>query len=254
MRYFELICTAYIKQDILFENSFKIIADYINYSFAKDEKLKQLHKNRGFKLYVFGGMLPIEKAGACKKGGTYRFVIRSIDEELIDKLSSLMRQNIENKNFLVVDAFKRYIKQSFISELYSATPVIVSVSDKLQWTFEKDGDIQKLHKQLQDNLEKKYQEFYGEPIKPIQNFVQLLEIKNHKPQTILTKKRNKKDENIKFFGNKFSIVPNEDEVSQKLAFVALACGLGEKNSFGGGFLLSHSLSTASRSLSKGLKI
>ena len=31
-----------------------------------------------------------------------------------------------------------------------------------------------------------------------------------------------------------------DEVSKKLAFVALACGLGEKNSFGGGFCLGKS--------------
>ena len=43
---------------------------------------------------------------------------------------------------------------------------------------------------------------------------------------------------FRFFGNKFKIIPNEDEVSQKLAFVALGCGLGEKNSFGGGFCIS----------------
>ena len=30
---------------------------------------------------------------------------------------------------------------------------------------------------------------------------------------------------------------NEDDVSQKLAFIAFTCGLGEKNSFGGGFCL-----------------
>ena len=42
---------------------------------------------------------------------------------------------------------------------------------------------------------------------------------------------------IRFFGNKLRIVPNEDELSQKLAFTALACGLGEKNSYGGGFCL-----------------
>lgn len=246
MKYFELTCTAYIKRDITFENSFKIIADYINYSFAKDEKLKQLHKNRGFKLYVFGGMLPIEKAGACKKGGTYRFAIRSLSEEFIDKLSNLMRQNIDNKNFLVVDTFKRYIKQSFISELYTASPVIVSVSDGRFWT--KEDDMMVLHKQLQDNLEKKYQEFYGKSIKGEQSFVQLFELKNHRLQTIETnKKYEKKDKKyekvsfVKFYGNKFRIVPNEDEVSQKLAFVAMACGLGEKNSFGGGFCLGKGL-------------
>ena len=237
MKYFELTCTAYIKQDILFENSFKTIAGYINNSFAQDKKLMQLHKSEGFKYYVFGGMLPIEKSGVCKKGGTYRFVIRSLDEELIDKLSSLMRQNIEDKNFLVVDTFKRYVKQFFIRELYTATPVIVSMKDGRFWTNE--DDLMFLHKQLQDNLEKKYQDFCGKPIKSEQSFIQLFELINHKLQTIeIDKKHENKEKKykevkpVKFYGNKFRIVPNEDEVSQKLAFVALSCGLGEKNSFG----------------------
>ena len=52
-----------------------------------------------------------------------------------------------------------------------------------------------------------------------------------------TDNKTKKVTEVRFFGNKFRIVPNEDEVSQKLAFVALACGLGEKNSFGGGFCI-----------------
>jgi len=42
---------------------------------------------------------------------------------------------------------------------------------------------------------------------------------------------------VRLFGNKLKIVPNEDETSQKLAFVALSCGLGEKQSYGGGFCL-----------------
>ncbi|MCK4440354.1 MAG: CRISPR-associated protein Cas6, partial [Sulfurovaceae bacterium] len=91
---------------------------------------------------------------------------------------------------------------------------------------------------LHDNLEKKYFDFYGEKLLPHQNFIQLLEIKNIKPQTIWTTKNGK---SFRFFGNKFRIVPHEDEVSQKLAFVALACGLGEKNSFGGGFCISKGL-------------
>ena len=93
-------------------------------------------------------------------------------------------------------------------------------------------------------LEKKYQDFYGESISSEQSFIQLLEIKNRVPQTIQTTKRDKKSGKVssfRFFGNKFRIEPNEDEISQKLAFVALACGLGEKNSFGGGFCLSRGM-------------
>jgi CRISPR-associated endoribonuclease Cas6 len=102
-----------------------------------------------------------------------------------------------------------------------------------------DGDILKLQKLLQDNLEKKYNAFYGTKLKPTQNFIQLLEIKNQKPQRIWTSKKDKEQKivSFNFIGNKFRIMPNEDEISQKLAFLALGCGLGEKNSYGGGFCL-----------------
>ncbi len=204
----------------------------------KSEKIKQLHNQTGLKLYTFGNFYPIEKEQVYKKGNSYQFTLRSLDEKLIDELSKTLRQNIDNPNFLVVETHKKTIKQFFVSELYSATPVIVSVGNGMYWSMDRDGDILKLQKQLNYNLEKKYQSFYGEPLKGVQNFIQLLEIKNKYPQSIYMKKNSK---DIRFFGNKFRIVPHDDEVSQKLAFVALACGLGEKNSFGGGFCLGREM-------------
>ncbi len=234
MQYFELTCTAYLKNDIPFKESFETLSKYISYSMAQDRELKVTHESKGFKHYCFGGLLPIEKERVYKKCSNYTFTIRSLDENLIDTLSKELRKNINNPNLLIVEAQKRGVKQFFVSELYSATPVIVTVENGFYWTMEKDGDILKLQKQLHDNLAKKYQDFYGEPIKSEQNFIQLLEIKNRVPQTIQITKNDKK---IRFFGNKFRIVPHEDEVSQKLAFLALGCGLGEKSSFGGGFCL-----------------
>ncbi|HHD82319.1 MAG TPA: CRISPR-associated endoribonuclease Cas6, partial [Campylobacterales bacterium] len=232
MKHFELTCTAYLKNDIPFKSSFDALSKYISYSMAQVESLKKLHKETGFKHYSFGSFYPIEKQQVYKKGNSYQFTLRSLDEQFIDQLSKTLRQNIDNPNFLVVETHKKIINQFFISELYSATPVIVTVDKGLYWSLDKDGDILKLQQQLHDNLEKKYQAFYNEPIKGVQNFIQLLEIKNKYPQSIYMTKNTR---DVRFFGNKFRIIPNEDEVSQKLAFVALACGLGEKNSFGGGF-------------------
>ncbi len=234
MQYFELKCTAYLKNNIHFKESFEKLSKYISYSMAQDKELKIIHESKGFKHYSFGGLLPIEREKIYKKGNNYSFTIHSIGEKLIDTLSQELRKNINNPNLLIVETHKKTVKQFFVNELYSATPVIVTVEDGFHWTIEKDGNILKLQKQLHDNLEKKYQDFYGEKLKAEQNFIQLLEIKNRVPQTIQITKNNKK---IRFFGNKFRIVPNEDEVSQKLVFLALGCGLGEKNSFGGSFLL-----------------
>ena len=238
MKYFELRCTAYIKKDIPFKSSFEILSKYISFSMTQTEKFKTLHNREGFKHYSFGNFYPIERKQVYRKGNSYTFTLRSLDETFINELSSTLRQNIDNPNFLVVETYKKIIKQFFISELYSVTPVIVSVGNGLYWSIDKDGDILKLQKQLNYNLEKKYHSFYGEPIKGVQNFIQLLEIKNRYPQSIYMKKSAKE---IRFFGNKFRIVPNEDEISQKLAFLALGCGLGEKNSFGGGFCIAKGL-------------
>ena len=243
MKYFELICTAYIKRDIDFKDSFEVISKYISFSMAKKQELKDLHNKNGYKYYSFGNFYPIEKERVYKKGNSYQFRLRSPNEFFIDKLLQTLRQNIDNPNFLIVEVSKRTVKEFFISELYSVTPVVVTADKGVFWTIERDGDITKLQRLLHDNLEKKYFDFYGEKLNSSQNFIQLLEIKNHKPQRIWTTKEDKNKNIVSFYfiGNKFRIVPNEDEVSQKLAFLALSCGLGEKNSFGGGFCIAKGL-------------
>jgi CRISPR-associated endoribonuclease Cas6 len=235
---------AYIKVDVVLEKSFEVISKYISFSMARGG-LETIHKKDGFKHYTFGGFLPLEKDKIYKKGSTCNFTIRSLDEAFINTLATALRQNIDNSDFLVVHVKKKKINQFFINELYSATPVVVSIENGKFWTMQSSGDVLQLQKQLHDNLEKKYQNFFGEElhvpdsiarnrINAPQNFIQLLEIKNRVPQNIKITKEGKK---VTFFGNKFKIVPNEDEASQKLAFIALACGIGEKNSYGGGFLL-----------------
>ncbi len=234
MKYFELTCTAYIKRDILFRDSFEKLSKYISFSMAQTNEFKELHNSNGFKFYTFNNFSPIEKSKIYKRGNSYTFLIRSFNENLIDQLIISLRENINNPNFQVIQAQKKSVKEFFISELYSITPVIVSTEKGFFWTMEKDGDIMKLYKQLHSNLERKYISLYGKKPQIKDNFIQLLEIKNRVPQTIQNHKNGK---SYRFFGNKFKIVPREDELSQKLAFLALGCGLGEKNSFGGGFCI-----------------
>jgi len=240
MKYFELRCKAWLKEDIWFKNSFEIISKYISFSMMKSASSK-IHERMGYKYFVFGSFVPLEKDGLYKAGQTYEFTLRSLDESFIDDMRDALRQNSDNPHMIVVATEKRGFGIRFVSELYSATPVIVTINNDneaspIYWTMERDGDIIKLQKQLHHNLLKKYKSFYGEEIAPSQNFIQLLELKNRVPQTITMHKDGKK---VTFFGNKFKIIPNEDEISQKLAFTALACGLGEKNSYGGGFVLSR---------------
>ena len=96
MQYFELKCTAYIKNNIRFENSFEIISKYINYTMFHDG-LEDIHQKDGFKHYSFGGFMPFEKEKVYKQGSTYNFIIRSLDKNFIDTLSTTLRENINNR-------------------------------------------------------------------------------------------------------------------------------------------------------------
>jgi len=239
----ELTLTVYIKKNMHFKASYELFSNIINLTLCQDSDCLKIHESTGFKFYSFGSLYPTEKDGIYKGGSIYHLKIRSINRRILRCISdNIQETSINHPSISVVDISQKTMKQFFISELYSITPVIVTSSKNIFWTIEKDGDIVKLQKQLHDNLKKKYENFYNEQLENDQNFIQLLEIKNIKPQNIqLSGKGLNSDKNIRLFGNKFRIVPNEDEVSQKLAFLALGCGLGEKNSFGGGFCIAKGL-------------
>ena len=155
-----------------------------------------------------------------------------------------LKRNESNLFLLVVSTKKIEIEQFFISELYSATPVIVSDKrdengKQLYWSLDYNGDMDSLQKRLQRNLEKKLKQFCSEDIEMGENFIQEIELKNQKPQSIYFKKSAKDDKLVRLIGNKLKIIPNKDSLSQKLAFLSLAVGLGEKSSLGGGFCFSR---------------
>jgi CRISPR-associated endoribonuclease Cas6 len=233
MKSFELTCTVYLKKDIHFLDSFEVIAKYISYTIHLSG-LNEIHEGKGYKYYTFGSFVPVEQDKTYKKGKIYRFTIRTLNKTLSIALLNYLKQNINNENFTIVEIRKKEIAQFFIEEIYSASPVITSIDNGKFWTIKESGDIEQLVRLLHNNAEKKYRSFFNEDIDVKQNFIQLIEIKNRTPQSIVI---NKDDKNVRFFGNKFRIIPNEDSVSQKLAFTVLSCGLGEKNAFGGGFCI-----------------
>lgn len=246
MKYYELKCTTYVKKDLDFQDSFDGLSKFINYAICQNEEFKNLHEQNRFKHYCFSSFYPIEKDGIYKQGRTYNFKLRALDKNFIETLSNSLRENINNPNMQVLSTEFKTIKQFFISELYSITPTITIVDNgdgvPKTWTIKNDGDIMRLTKQLHENLKKKYESFYNEELHPAQNFIQLLEVKNQKPQSIyFTKKQGETSKKIRLLGNKFNLHVNEDEVSQKLAFMALGSGLGEKQGYGAGFVAGKGL-------------
>ena len=64
----------------------------------KSEEIKQLHNQTGLKLYNFGNFFPIEKEKIYKKGNSYQFTLRSLDEKFID-IVPFSIENHRKQNF-----------------------------------------------------------------------------------------------------------------------------------------------------------
>jgi CRISPR-associated endoribonuclease Cas6 len=226
MKFCELTFTVILKMNIRFEQSNEQIGKLINKAFLPDSELMQLHAVNRFKYYVFNSFYPIEPDGEYKAGRAYIFRLRTPDASLAAKLKSFIPKT-ENGLLTVLTVQSKTVKQSYVSNIYTMTPVVVTLKNNEYWT--QKHDLMLLSKQLQDNLEKKHKGFYQGSEAIPESFIQRIELLNEKPIAMIYK-------NVKFIGNKFKIWVNEDETSQRLVFTAMACGLGEKNSaVGAGF-------------------
>ncbi|WP_132995963.1 CRISPR-associated endoribonuclease Cas6 [Sporanaerobacter acetigenes] len=221
-KYYELINTAYLLNDIYFDEVNEKTGKFINSSMLLDDELANIHESRGYKYYVYDSLYPRESDKIYKKGRVYVFKIRSIDKDLITKIRKTITKT-KSEYFQVVSTELKAYDQFFINELYTVTPVVLTVDNRF-WV--KRDSMELLERRIVENLIKKYKDYYEEEIEVEESFIQGIEIKNYK--TIGTKYKD-----IRLMGNKLTILVKEDEISQKLAFMALGTGLLEKNSSNG---------------------
>lgn len=226
MNYFEITITTLLKRDIYFADSGYVIGKNINRITLLDEGLKELHPKKEYKNYVFNSFYPLEKDKFYKKDKLYIFKIRSLDYEFCEKIYRLSI-NLKSEDFKIISADINEINQRTIKEIYTVTPLIITVDNK-PW-MQKD-DIELFKERIESNLEKKYKNFYNEDIDVKGKFINSIEFKNRKPMHYNYKN------GIKLLANKVSILIQDNEEAQKVAFLARAVGIGEKNSaIGAGF-------------------
>jgi len=222
MEYCELTITGCLLQDVYFTKVGELIGQTINKASYMDNELAEKHVRNGYKNYCFNLLYPLESDKTYKKGRIYVFRIRSLEENFMVKLKSLLPK--VQSNFMKIIAIEQNtIKQKHIVELYTVTPALVTIDNK-HWL--PQDNFMLLQQRFQMNLEKKYKGYYGEELNVKQSFIQHIEILNRKPLSFFYK-------NTKLLSNKFKIIPNDDIISQNLAFIAEATGIGEKSSSAG---------------------
>ncbi|WMJ81630.1 CRISPR-associated endoribonuclease Cas6 [Clostridium sp. MB40-C1] len=225
MNFVELTATAMLKKDIYFAESGYVIGKNINKTMLLDKDLKELHPKKEYKHYVFNSFYPLEKDKIYKSGKLYIFKIRGLNFEFMKKIKICL-QRLESNDFKVISVATSEIKQRHINELYTVTPVIITIDNK-PWLQGEDLEIFK--NRVEANLEKKYKDFFNEDINIQGIFIKSLKFKNRTPMYFNYK-------GIKLLANKVSIEVQDNEEAQKIDFLAMAVGVGEKNSaIGAGF-------------------
>lgn len=223
MKFYEVKVFTDLKAPIHFQKSPEAIGKLISTALINGGYTQ--HSEKKPKPYVFSNLGKADEKGYFKKG---EIVFRSFDENLA-KMVAKELSFYEDNIFKISSISFKDIPYKFINAIVSINPVFVKLSDSGKFWTLNESDLNTLLKALQANILRKYESFFNEKLTPQNSFIEYFQIKNNVPQSFYYK-------GGKLFGNKFYIVPRSDEVSQKLAFTALACGLGHLNStVGGGF-------------------
>ncbi|MBA9083573.1 CRISPR-associated endoribonuclease Cas6 [Fontibacillus solani] len=233
-KYFELKATVLLKQSKHHLEMPEVIGKWIGRAECIDPELKEQHYSMDYKLRCFSQPYPREKDGIYKQNRVYVIAIRSSVENMLRRLSAGLRELRDDESFELLAVTSVQSKRlAHITELTTVNPAIATVDSK-PWVPEMD--IELLLDRINSNAEKKYNQLYPDaPIRLDYDFVEGIQILNQKPIAYHYKGR-------KMLGNKFRLMIRSDELSQRLAYIALGAGILEKNSIlGAGYCVAKGL-------------
>lgn len=225
MNVYNLDIKVYLLKNIDLNKIQQSIAKAIDSALAINEKFLEFHNNIGYKFYCNNGFYPLEQDGIYKEDNIYTFQIRTIDKELAEYLTKVLKDIITN-DMKVLKCELRIVSKKHIHKIFSITPVVIK-DDKGYWR--EHMSLKEFEERIKINLIKKYNKFTGEKIDENFDFYTSIEFKNKKPIAVHYK-------NIKLLGDKLQLTIADDEVSQKIAYMALGTGLAENNGRGLGFV------------------
>lgn len=226
MKVIELSVKVYASRNIKIEEAQIKISDLLNQTLAKNKEYLELHNKNKFKNYVYDSLYPISKNKVYESDKIYTFKIRTIDS----KLSNYFLKELENSYTNTLKVLKvdiKIIPKYHLEKIYSISPVIEK-NENGYW--KNVSTIDQYIDRLKINLVKKYNAFTGEKISEDFQLFKSIEFLNKKPIAI-------KYKDITFLADKLELVIADDEISQKISYMAIGTGIGEMNaSVGAGFV------------------
>ncbi len=223
------------------------------YNVLRETEYGVLHNKPGYKFFCFSNIFPINdmKPGDSKNliiSSPDKIFIKLLKEKLIEFIDSKKPLNIGEMQFEIKEIKKFSIKlNSSRIKLISATPIIIKIPEK---NYEKykipekyrkkryvywrpQYDFNAFLKQLEENIFKKYKDFYKTEIKEFPIFEGFKFNSPANPRVVIK-------------GREYSLVGsywefyfsglNHDKQKRKILEFAIDCGFGEKNAYGFGFI------------------
>jgi len=225
MEYYQLNISTKLKVSIHFQKAPEAISKLISTALIRSGY--DAHNEKKPKNYVFSNLGKANENGIYEKEGTISF--RSFNKDLIKQVYDSLMFYEDNIFKIETVGFKK-ISYKHVKTIVALNPVFIVLKNGNFWTFNKTGEMISLFDAIEKNLIRKYETSFNDKIENSHWFSEYVQVTNNKPFTYYYK-------GVKFFGYKFYIHPKDDEISQKLAFTAIATGLGHKNSsVGGGYV------------------
>jgi len=222
MQFYELICILSLEQDLKHTEAYEYLSRLISGAMLLDGELKEFHESKQMKPLNFCNLYPVEMDRVYRKGRLYRFNIRSFNPELIIKLKYLMIKAHKDK-ILMNEIKQRHYK--VISEITTLTPACATVGER-SWV--KEDGLPILMSRIVSNTARKCKMVFGEFEEREEEFFECIEVISNQGTKIPYKQGS-------FLGYKLKLLIKPDELSQKLAFTIMGCGILEKNTIGLGF-------------------
>ncbi|MGC8935589.1 MAG: CRISPR-associated endoribonuclease Cas6 [Thermoproteota archaeon] len=226
------------------------------YSLLKDTEFSLLHDKKGYKFFSFSNIFPLPKdkrrmiinAGENKKliiASPNELFIKILEEKLRIIRDSKKTINIGEAQFSLENLKIFSVSLGKSSVLRSMTPIVVRIPEK---NYEKYGipsefrkkryvywrpqySFEAFIKQLEENLVKKFNEFYSTNLE-IENVFELFEFKKSVVSHAIIS-----GEEQKIVGSIWDFIfTHLSEEQKKLLEFGVDCGFGERNSLGFGFM------------------
>ena len=215
----------FILKDIPIDEIQGEVTKYIDSGLGEMPQFAELHKVNKYKGYCYDNLYPLEKDKVYKKNQIYTLTIRTIDVKLAKYFSERVVNTYTDK-LKGLTAQVRILPKKHIDVIYTLTPAILKCASGY---WKDEMTVEQFEERMRVNLIKKWNEFHGEKINEDFELFTGVEFLSTSPIASPYK-------GIKLLGDKVRMHIADNEMAQKLAYMALGTGVLEMNSRGFGFV------------------